>query len=143
MYVPGSRHVMVGFDGSPNARTALRRGAAEARRRHARLDVVQVVPGDARQWLRTAADWLRLRTTVAQMLPRGQHVTTRLRVVHGRPGEVLPRLAEKAELLAIGARADSQHPFGGETVPAVLGAARCDVMICTAQQRSRAALVAD
>lgn len=138
MYFPEPRAVVVGYDGSPNARTALRRAANEARQRHAVLAVVQVLPR-RRSWWRTVAAWLRLRRSVARALPRSQHVTTRLRIAYGRPGQVLPRMAAGAELLAIGARSNSEHPFGGETVPAVLSSSRCDVMICTHQQDSRSA----
>jgi nucleotide-binding universal stress UspA family protein len=128
---PGPRYVITGFDGSPNSAAALRRAAAEARERHARLDVVRVIPraGGA---LRTPAEWLRLRDEVARLVPRTQHISTRLRIARGDAGAQLTRLAGRAELLVIGARLNSRHgtPFGGDTVPAVLSNAPCKVIVC-------------
>ncbi|MEU8801064.1 universal stress protein [Spirillospora sp. NPDC048819] len=133
--LPEHRSVAVGVDGSPNSMAALRRAAREALDRHARLDVVRVLkPGDAPAAgpLRTAAEWLRLRRLVAHAIPRTQHLTTRLRVIHGEPGTTLAKAAAHAELLVIGARAHSEHgnPLGGDTVPVVREHARCGVVIC-------------
>jgi nucleotide-binding universal stress UspA family protein len=129
--IPGPRYVAVGYDGSPNSTAALRRAAAEAQRRHARLDVINVIPrkGGLR---RTLAAWLRLRKEVARLLPRLQHVSTRLRIGRGDTSAELCRMAERAELLVIGARVNARHgtPLGGETVPAVLSAAPCEVIVC-------------
>ncbi|TDC86779.1 universal stress protein [Actinomadura sp. 7K507] len=133
--LPEHRCVVVGVDGSPNSMAALRRAAREAADRHARLDVVRVLEPDgalAPKPLRTVREWLRLRRLAAHALPRAQHLTTRLRIVHGAPGEALARAAEHAELLVIGARAHSEHgsPLGGGTVPVVRRRARCGVVIC-------------
>jgi nucleotide-binding universal stress UspA family protein len=129
--IPGPRYVAVGYDGSPNSTVALRRAAAEARRRHARLDVVRVIPrpGGLRH---TPASWLRLRREVARLLPRVQHVSTRLRIARGDTSTELCRIAEHAELLVIGARVNSRHgrPLGGMTVPAVLSGTPCEVVVC-------------
>ncbi|GAA2128505.1 universal stress protein [Actinomadura napierensis] len=136
--MPEHRAVVVGVDGSPNSVAALRRAAREAVERHARLDVVRVLPSATRPapgLLRTAREWLRLRDLVAHAIPRTQHLTTRLLVRRGRPGEVLAKAAEHAELLVVGARANSEsgNPFGGDTVPVVRGLARCPVVICADQ----------
>ncbi|WP_177287618.1 universal stress protein [Actinomadura madurae] len=133
--MPEQRSVVVGVDGSPNSMAALRRAAREAGDRHARLDVVRVLEPDgapARRALRTFREWLRLRRLAARPVPRARHMTTRLRIVHGRPGEALAEAAEHAELLVIGARAHSEHgnPLGGDTVPVVRAKARCEVVIC-------------
>ncbi|MGK5550734.1 universal stress protein [Actinomadura kijaniata] len=133
--VASPRRVVVGVDGSPNSVAALRRAAAEARDRGARLDVVQVlepVPGNAPTMLRTAAAWLRLRDLVARETPASQHVTIRLRIVAGRPGEALVEAAENAELLVVGARAHSEHGgmFGGDTVPVVRRESPCEMVVC-------------
>jgi nucleotide-binding universal stress UspA family protein len=133
--MPEHRSVVAGVDGSPNSMAALRRAAREALERHARLDVVRILGtgGDtAPRLYRTAREWLRLRRLVAHEIPRTQHLNTRLRVLHGAPGEVLARAAEHAELLVIGARVHSEHgnPLGGDTVPVVRERARCRIVIC-------------
>jgi nucleotide-binding universal stress UspA family protein len=133
--MPEHRSVVVGVDGSPNSMAALRRAAREALDRHARLDVVRVLEADGATTprpLRTAREWLRLRRLVAGAIPRAQHLSTRLRVVRGGPGEALARAAEHAELLVIGARVHSEHgnPLGGDTVPVVRERARCQIVIC-------------
>ncbi|MFI6518054.1 universal stress protein [Spirillospora sp. NPDC050679] len=135
--IPGQRCVVVGVDGSPNSVAALHRAAAEAQRRHARLDVVRVLePGDgAPQAFRAATAWLRLRALASREIPRSQHVTTRLRVVHGVPADALVAAADRAELLVLGAREHSEHGglFGGDTVPAVRSNAACQIVICADQ----------
>ena len=133
------RGVVVGVDGSPNSMAALRRGAAEAERREARLDVVQVIPaGSAWTITSNATNWLRLRSLVAAALPTAQHVTTRLRIVHGAPAQALIKAAQGAELLVVGAREHSEHgnPLGGDTVPAVMSGASCKVVVCADQGSS-------
>lgn len=134
--MPEHRAVVVGVDGSPNSLAALHRAAREATERHARLDVVRVVnTGTMPRPLRTAREWLRLRDLVARAIPQTQHLTTRLKIVDGRPGEALAKAAEHAELLVIGARINSEHgnPFGGDTVPVARRLARCPVVICADQ----------
>src|SRR3569833_4586235 len=134
--VPGPRYVAVGYDGSPNSTVALRRAAAEARHRHARLDVIQVLPepGGLR---RTPVAWLRLRKEVARLLPRIQHISTRLRIARGDTSADLCRMAERAEVLVIGANARRGAPLGGHTVPAVLSAAPCNVIVCDNEPTDR------
>jgi nucleotide-binding universal stress UspA family protein len=129
--IPGPRYVLTGFDGSPNSAVALRRAATEARERHARLDVVRVIPR-AGGFARIPAAWLRLRGEVARVVPRAQHISTRLRIVRGDAAEQLTRLADRADVLVVGARMNSRHgaPLGGDTVPAILSGAPCQVIIC-------------
>jgi nucleotide-binding universal stress UspA family protein len=136
--IPGPRFVIAGFDGSPNSAEALRRAADEARERHARLDVVRVIPRGG--ILRTPRAWLRLRGEVARIVPRTQHISTRLRIAHGDPATRLARLAGRAEVLVIGARVNSRHgsPLGGHTVPAILSNVRCDVIVCENDAESAA-----
>jgi nucleotide-binding universal stress UspA family protein len=136
--IPGPRYVIAGFDGSPNSAAALRRAAAEARERHARLDVVRVIPGNGIRHRITA--WLRLRREVSRLLPRTQHVSTRLRIARGDAGTQLARLSDRAELLVVGARLNSHHgsPLGGDTVPALLANARCHVIVCENGAREHA-----
>ncbi|GAA3939084.1 hypothetical protein GCM10023085_20700 [Actinomadura viridis] len=138
-WMPAQRCVVVGVDGSPNSLAALRRAADEARRRHARLDVVRVLPpGPGAGPLRTFREWLRLRALVARRVGRSQHLTTRLLIAYGEPGRVLAERAAHGELLVIGARAHSEHgdPFGGATVPAVRHGARCEITICADHRAS-------
>jgi len=138
--IPAHRCVIVGVDGSANSIAALRRAANEAKRRNARLDVIRVA-GDRGQWIfrptRVAA-WLRLRRLVARELPRTQHITTRLRLAYGSPAGVLIRAADRAELLVVGAREHAQHGrlLGGDTVPRVLAASPCEVVVCANQTQS-------
>lgn len=135
--IPAQRCVIVGVDGSPNSLAALRRAAEEAKRRGARLDVVRVLTGQAERIFSPgrAVAWLRLRRLVARELPRTQHVTTRLRIAYGSPAGVLIRAADRAELLVVGARGASPHGslLGGETVPRVLAASPCEVVVCANQ----------
>jgi len=130
--LPDQRCVVVGIDGSPNSLAALHRAANEAQRRHARLDVYRVLPDEPTGPLRTATEWLRLRSLVADQLPTTQHLTTRLRVTTGDPAQALITAARHAELLVIGAREHSEHgnPLGGPTVPAVISGTPCEVIVC-------------
>lgn len=136
--IPGQRCVIVGVDGSPNSVAALLRAAAEAQRRHARLDVLNVVAPD-QGWMDTARAWLRLRALVARAIPRSQHITTRLLIMRGEPAAALIKAAERTELLVIGAREHSEHgnPLGGDTVPKVLNDAPCQVVVCADQATSK------
>lgn len=138
--IPAHRCVIVGVDGSPNSLAALHRAAGEAKRRHARLDVVLVAGDRGRGVLspERVAAWLRLRRLIARELPRAQHITTRLRIAYGSPAGVLIRAADRAELLVVGAREHAAHAslLGGDTVPRVLSASPCEVVICANQAHS-------
>ncbi|MEU5878663.1 universal stress protein [Spirillospora sp. NPDC047279] len=145
--IPEPRRVVVGVDGSSNSIAALRRASQEAARRHARLDVVRVLstgPGHADRLARSAREWGRLRALAARIVPRPRQITTRLRVMYGEPAAVLTKVAQHAELLVIGARVHSEHGnlLGGDTVPAVLQHAPCEVIIC-ADHATRLATPAD
>lgn len=132
------RRVAVGVDGSPNSLAALRRAAHEAEERRARLDVYAVVDGPATLADRVRA-WLRLRDTVARVLPAAQHVTTRLHVGVGDPASVLVDASAAADVLVIGARLHSEEgsPLGGAVVPRVVGEAACAVFVCADQSAAR------
>jgi nucleotide-binding universal stress UspA family protein len=115
-------------DGSPNSLAALGRAIAQARLRHAGLDVVRVIPEDAGEPAAAAAR-AGLRELIARL---GPDVPVRLRVERGDPAAVLLVVSAGAELLVIGARAHSAHGnmFGGGTVPRCLDYAQCHVDVC-------------
>jgi nucleotide-binding universal stress UspA family protein len=125
------RRVVAGVDGSPNSVAALRRAVAQARLRHADLDIVCIIPNDADAQAAAAALAM-LHDSVARISPDGLDVPTRLRVERGQPATALLVVSAGAELLVIGARARSEHGnmFGGRTVPRCLEYAPCQVDIC-------------
>jgi nucleotide-binding universal stress UspA family protein len=139
--IPAQRCVVVGVDGSPNSIAALHRAADEAKQRAARLDVIHVITSRKARGLspRRAVAWLRLRNLVARQLPHTQHITTRLRIAYGSPAGTLIRAAKHADLLIIGAREHSEHSnvLGGDTVPRVLSASPCEVVVCADQASSK------
>ncbi|SDL87749.1 Nucleotide-binding universal stress protein, UspA family [Geodermatophilus siccatus] len=116
---PAAARVVVGFDDSPVARTALARAAEEAGRRGAALevvaayqpvvywsDVVAVVPPPFDESVPEFRG--RVERLVAEVLgaPLGQDVSVVAEV--GPAGEVLVRRAEGAELLVVGSRSRSR-----------------------------------
>ncbi|MQA79646.1 MAG: hypothetical protein GEV10_14395 [Streptosporangiales bacterium] len=140
------RSVLVGVDGTPNSIAALRRAAVEARHRRAVLEAVYVVEPGWQTGTSTGTGAVvssaraTLRHTVETVVGARPDFSVKLRVVIGDPGEILPRLADRAELLVIGARSDPEclHPLGGATVPAVLGSSPCEVVVCADHGRTRA-----
>lgn len=133
------RRVVVGVDWSPNSLAALRRAGAQARQRHAELDVVHVIPDDADAFTAASAR-ATLRGVTGRVLPDDMEVPVRLRVEPGNPATVLLVVSAGAELLIIGAREHSEQGniFGGYTVPRVLGNASCQVDICADHGGGRA-----
>ena len=133
--VPGQhtppRRVVAGVDGSPNSVAALRRAVAQAGLRHAELEVVCVIAEDAGAHMAASALTM-LRDTLAVVSPDGVGVPARLRVERGEPALALLAVCGDAELLVIGARANSRHGnmFGGRTVPRCLDYAHCQVDVC-------------
>jgi nucleotide-binding universal stress UspA family protein len=116
---PTAARVVVGFDDSPVARTALAWAAEEARRRGAALkvvatyqpvvywsDVVAVVPPPYDESMPEFRR--RVERLVSEVLgePLGQDVSVVTEV--GQAGEVLVRRAEGAELLVVGSRSRSR-----------------------------------
>jgi len=129
--VTGSRRVVAGVDGSPNSIAALHRAVAEARRRLADLDVVLILPGTPDP-VAYAAGLESLTRLLAREYPGGLGVPVQRVVEHGDPARVLVRLATGADLLVLGARANSRagNPLGGDVVPVCLDWASCPLVIC-------------
>lgn len=128
--------VVVGVDGTPNSLAALRHAALEAAQREAALDVVHVVGRDECDDCSLSAALMRGRTLLdaaVASVPETERVTeVRRHLVTGEPAPELIRFGRKAVLLVLGARHDPEHarPLGGATIPAVLVAAPCEVLVC-------------
>ena len=134
----GQGRVIAAVDGSPNSVAALRRAVSQARRRHAELDIVYVLPSGTDAGAAAAGQDL-LACAVRQAFPDGLPVTARCRVERGEPGPALVRLSEGAELLVIGGHRDCEHGdvLGGEIVSRCLGYAHCPVNICADHSSTR------
>lgn len=129
--VTGPRRIVAGVDGSPNSIAALHRAVAEACRRPAGLDVVLVLPGTPDPAAYAAA-LESLTQLLAREYPRGLGVPVRRVVEHGDPARALVRQASGADLLVVGARANSGagNPLGGDVVPVCLDWASCPMVVC-------------
>ncbi|MFR0358004.1 universal stress protein [Streptomyces sediminimaris] len=114
--------LVVGVDGSYGSHLALKWAAAQARDRHATLDIVavweQLVPPDpevARHpdgQLHAARERLeRALTLLAEERALPEHVITA--PLHGPPGEQLVRRAREAELLVLGTTGISSPEIPG------------------------------
>jgi len=134
------RRVVLGLDGSPNSVAALRRAVTEARRLGATLDAVLILPGDPEPEAYAAGLRL-LAGTLNREFPDGLGVPVRRVVEHGRPTDVLVRLADGASLLVLGARAHSEagNPLGGDVVPVCLSRVRCPLAVCARHGQQAAA----
>lgn len=110
-----ARHLLVGFDGSPNSRVALRRAAVVARHDHARLTVILVLnvlrPAFAGAFTGARVPVERMELTASEELRRAvkelpPDVSVTSRVVQGSPGPVLAREAQRlsADAVIIGSR---------------------------------------
>lgn len=128
--------VVVGVDGTPNSFAALRQAALEAVQREAVLEVVHVVGRDECDTCSETAALARgralLDAAIARIPETGRPVHVRRHLVRGNPAHVLIGLGKDAVLLVLGARTDPDHarPLGGATIPAVLTARPCEVLVC-------------
>ena len=109
------RHVVVGVDGSPASRSALRWAAATSRRVGCPLEVVHgwllasypeappmtYVP-DSREYEQRAARWLA--AEIAEVLPHASAETARARLLHSEPAAALLQAASSEDLLVVGSR---------------------------------------
>jgi nucleotide-binding universal stress UspA family protein len=123
--------VVAGVDGSPNSLAALRHAVHQARCRGACVELVYVVPPNARPGAQIIG-FSRLEMSVRCQFPRGCDVPLRYTVERGDPAEILVKRSTSAELLVIGGRCHPGHGglLGGEVVPYCLGRAVCPVDIC-------------
>lgn len=127
----GHRRVVVGVDGSENSVAALHLAVTQARRRHAELDVIHVVPPDADE-AEVSDGAAMLAALVGREFPLGPGVEVRRRVERGDPAPILLGASADADLLVLGGREDDGHSrlFGSRTVGRCLEHGRCPVEVC-------------
>lgn len=149
--MPGT--VVVGVDGSPQSRAALRFAAEEARLRGARLvavhawaymppapvgepGMIPVPVGDYAGQLEAerAAAEAELERALADAFPEGPPVEVERRVVEGDPAHVLEQEAEHADLLVVGSkgRTGLASVLLGSVTRHVVDHARCPVVVVKA-----------
>lgn len=126
-----SHRVVVGVDGSRNSVAALHLAVTEAMRRHAKLDIVHVVPSDAYD-AQVSDGAVMLESIVSREFPEGLAMTAQRHVERGDPAPMLLRASASAELLVIGARDRTGHSslFGSRTVWRCINYGRCPVEVC-------------
>lgn len=132
--------VVVGVDGSPASIAALGWAAQAAEERGAALCVVGVDPDvhdhfgsylwgtSSRDERMTALDTA-LTVLIEQVLGAARAATVRRQVEEGRPGEVLARVADKADLLVIGSRRVEADEAPRPVLRACLQHATCPVVV--------------
>jgi nucleotide-binding universal stress UspA family protein len=140
----GPSRVLVGFDGSDDAYSALKLGIAEAQARAAELVVVHAVDDtvlnsawgvvfDPEEIKLNAAEMVAkgVEDAVAAGLPRNR---VRTEVVLGNPAAALTRMSHQASLVVVGRRATEpgERLFVGSTSVGVVGAAHCPVIVVSA-----------
>jgi len=124
------RRVVVGIDGSPGSLATLRRAVAQARRRHAGLEIVHAIPENASAGAEAEARDM-LRRIVAREYPEGLTVPVRRRVERGEPARVLARASVGAELLVVcGESRPGNHGMSGDVLRRILRIASCPVDTC-------------
>ncbi|MFR9802358.1 universal stress protein [Pseudonocardia sp. RS010] len=142
-----ARPVIAGTDGSGGATRAVAWAAEEARLRGLPLQIACVLARRTAGPPLVAEDIVRRAAAVARINGPGVPVGTR--VLHGRPDEVLARLAADAELLVVGHRGGGRAlPTLGRTAARLVRAARPAVAVVRAApgrpvpDRARPVLVA-
>ena len=138
--------VVVGVDGSPASVAALRWAAQAAQERGATLCVVGVDPdvhdrlgsyvwGTSSREERMAALDKALAIVIEEVLGTSPAVTVHRQLEEGRPGEVLARVADKAELLVIGSRRVDADESLRPVLRACLQHATCPVVVVNEADR--------
>jgi nucleotide-binding universal stress UspA family protein len=133
------RRIVVGVDTAANSVAALRRAAAEAAAHSAAVTVVHVIDDD--EALRAPSEAARV---VEEMLDRhtpGEfRASALIRIERGEPTRVLADLSVEAELLVIGACANSERRgiYGGSVIRYLLAHSACPLRVCANHNESLA-----
>jgi len=114
---PAYGHIVVGVDGSPTSRAALRWAAREAELRNCALDVVygwqvKAEPRPPGEWGGVAPPieayqqqaQARTQAVVEEVLPNGVKCEIRVHAMHKLPGRALLSFCAAADLLVVGAK---------------------------------------
>jgi nucleotide-binding universal stress UspA family protein len=141
---PAYGHIVVGVDGSPTSRAALRWGAREAELRRCTLDVVYgwQVKGEPRppgEWGGVAPPIeayqqqarARIQGVVDEVLPNGARCELHVHAIHKPAGRALLSFCGTADLLVVGAKARGRLAgwLVGSTFDAALKKATCTVVV--------------
>ena len=141
---PAYGHIVVGVDGSPTSRTALRWAAREAELRHCPLDVVYgwQVKGEPRppgEWGGVAPPveayqeqaQARLEAIVGEVLPDGVGCELAVHAMHKPAGRALLSFCGEADLLVVGAKEHGRLAgwLVGSTSDDALRNATCTVVV--------------
>jgi nucleotide-binding universal stress UspA family protein len=118
---PAYGHIVVGVDGSPLSREALRWAAREAELRRCPLDVVygwqvSTEPRPPGEWGGVAPPLdafqeqaeRKIRDVVAEEFPDGPSCAVNVHAVHKPPGRALLSFCDTAEMLVVGSRPHSR-----------------------------------
>jgi nucleotide-binding universal stress UspA family protein len=141
---PAYGHIVVGVDGSPTSRAALRWAAREAELRRCALDVVLgwQIKGEPRP----PGDWggvappieayqeqaqARIQGIVDEVLPNGAKCEMRVHALHKPPGRALLTFCAAADLLVVGAKEHGRLAswLVGSTSDDALKNATCTVVV--------------
>ena len=142
--VPAYGHIVVGVDGSPTSRAALRWAAREAELRRCTLEVVY--GWQVKYEPRPPGDWggvappmeayqdqaqARIQAIVDEVLPDGARCEMRLHAMHKPPGRALLSFCAAADLLVVGAKERGRLAgwLVGSTSDDALKNATCTVVV--------------
>jgi len=142
--VPAYGHIVVGVDGSPTSRVALRWAAREAELRRCTLEVVY--GWQVKYEPRPPGDWggvappmeayqdqaqARIQAIVDEVLPNGARCEMRLHAMHKPAGRALLTFCATADLLVVGAKEHGRLAswLVGSTSDDALKNATCTVVV--------------
>jgi len=141
---PAYGHIVVGVDGSPTSRAALRWAAREAELRNCALDVVygwqvKAEPRPPGEWGGVAPPieayqqqaQARTQAVVEEVLPNGAECEIRVHAMHKPPGRALLSFCAAADLLVVGAKERGRLAgwLVGSTSDEALKSASCTVVV--------------